>query len=92
MFSSLQSVFEKVSNQKNITTTLNSSHVCFRFQEFLKTTGFECKVSKIKNANIYLETTDSSLKQAIYFNKTKLLKDFKEEFPESKLEKILFRN
>jgi len=90
MFSSLQTVFTKVSNQKNLSRTLQSSHVVFKFEQVLKEFDFDCKVFMFKNDTIYLEIEDNSLKQAIYFNKEKIIERFTEVFPEVNLKKINF--
>lgn len=90
MFVSLNSVFEKVSNKKNMKQTLDKTYICFKFQNFLKDIGFDCKVSKVHLNSVYIQENDPCVKQALIFKKEEILTEFNQSQKLQKINKIAF--
>lgn len=90
MFVSLNSVFEKVSNKKNMKQTLDKTLICFKFQNFLKSIGFDCKVSKVHLNSVYIQEDNPCIKQALIFKKDEILTEFNQTQNLQKINKIAF--
>ena len=90
MFVSLNSVFEKVSNKKNMKQTLDKTYLCFKFENFLKEQGFDCKVGKVHLNSVYIQEENPCIKQALIFKKDQILAEFNQSQNLQKINKIAF--